>query len=93
MVEEHRMLNNEPSTISSELIIEATRAITVTYLEARTSVCFDNEGELNTGTRYLSLLHFFLYFGRCVHCQSTFRSDTHLSAGGLGQDMSTPTRL
>lgn len=69
------MLNNEPSTISSELIIEAIRAITVTYLEARASVCFDNEGGLNTGTRYLSLLHFF--FGRCVHCQNTFRSDTH----------------
>lgn len=59
MVGKHRMLNNEPSTISSELIIEAIRAITVTYLEARASVCFDNEGGLNTGTRYLSLLHFF----------------------------------
>lgn len=74
------MLNNEPSTISSELIIEATRVITVTYLEAGASVCFDNEGGLNTGTRYLSLLHFFLVDMSTVRVH--FVQIHILSAGG-----------
>lgn len=45
-----RKTQNEHSTISSRLILQATRAIIVTHLEARASVYFDNEGGFNTGT-------------------------------------------
>lgn len=45
-----RKTQNEHSTISSRLILQATRAIIVTHLAARASVYFDNEGGFNTGT-------------------------------------------